>query len=132
MALGLLALGFKPGDKVMIIGDNAPQWYHAQLAAQANRGVAVGLFSDLLPPEIQTVAQRCDVKFAVVEGQEQVDKLLQIRPRLPAADKSHLLELQGPGPLQRRHPYRAAGGPETRGNLRQRTSRHLRPECGRR
>ena len=87
LALGLLALGFEPGDKLMIIGDNAPQWYHAQLAAQANRGVSVGLFPDLLPPEIQTVAQTCDVKFAVVEGQEQVDKLLQIRPQLPLLTK---------------------------------------------
>jgi long-chain acyl-CoA synthetase len=87
LALGLLALGFEPGDRVLIIGDNAPQWYHAQLAAQANRGVSVGLFSDLLPPEIQTVAQTCDAKFAVVEGQEQVDKLLQIRPQLPLLTK---------------------------------------------
>lgn len=87
LALGLLALGFEPGDKLLIIGDNAPQWYHAQLAAQANRGVSVGLFSDLLPPEIQTAAQKCEVKFAVVEGQEQVDKLLKIRPKLPLLTK---------------------------------------------
>ena len=38
LALGLLALGFEPGDKVLIIGDNAPQWYYAELAAQANHG----------------------------------------------------------------------------------------------
>jgi long-chain acyl-CoA synthetase len=87
LALGLLALGFEPGDKVLIIGDNAPQWYQAQLATQANRGVSVGLFSDLLPPEIQTVAQTCDVKFAIVESQEQVDKLLEIRYQLPLLTK---------------------------------------------
>ena len=47
LALGLLSLGFEPEDKVLIIGDNAPQWYQAELAAQANGGASVGLYSDL-------------------------------------------------------------------------------------
>ena len=83
LALGLLALGFQPEDKVLIIGDNAPQWYYAALAAQANRGICVGLFSDSLPPEIKTTAENCEACFAVVDGQEQVDKLLQIKDALP-------------------------------------------------
>jgi long-chain acyl-CoA synthetase len=87
LALGLLAFGFKPGDKVLIIGDNAPQWYYAELAAQANHGVSVGLFSDLLPLEIQYIAKKSEARFAVVEGQEQVDKLLQIKDELPLLKK---------------------------------------------
>ena len=87
LALGLLALGFEPGDKVLIIGDNAPQWYYAELAAQANHGVSVGLFSDLLPLEIKTMAENSEARFAVVEGQEQVDKFLQIKDALPLLKK---------------------------------------------
>jgi len=87
LALGLLALGFEPGDKVLIIGDNAPQWYYAELAAQANHGASVGLFSDLLPLEIKTIAENCEAKYAVVEGQEQVDKFLQIKDELPLLKK---------------------------------------------
>ena len=87
LALGLLVLGFEPGDKVLIIGDNAPQWYYAQLATQANHGVSVGLFSDLLSSEIKYIAENSDAKFAVVEGQEQVDKFLQIRDALPLLKK---------------------------------------------
>ena len=34
LALGLLSLGFKAGDKLLIIGDNAPEWYFGELAAQ--------------------------------------------------------------------------------------------------
>jgi long-chain acyl-CoA synthetase len=83
LALGLLALGMEPGDKVLIIGDNAPQWYYAELAVQANHGVSVGLFSDLLPQEIKTIAEDSDARFAVVEGQEQVDKFLDIKNALP-------------------------------------------------
>jgi long-chain acyl-CoA synthetase len=85
--LGLLAFGFEPGDKVLIIGDNAPQWYYAELAAQANHGVCVGLFSDLLPLEIKYIAENSEARFAVVEGQEQVDKFLQIRDVLPLLKK---------------------------------------------
>jgi long-chain acyl-CoA synthetase len=87
LALGLLSFGLVPGDKVLIIGDNAPQWYYAALAAQANHGVTVGLFSDLPPSEVQYIAENSEAKFAVVEGQEQVDKLLQIRDALPLLQK---------------------------------------------
>jgi long-chain acyl-CoA synthetase len=87
LALGLLALGFESEDKVLIIGDNAPHWYYAELAAQADHGVSVGLFSDLLPLEIKTIAENCEARFAVVEGQEQVDKLLQIKDALPLLKK---------------------------------------------
>jgi long-chain acyl-CoA synthetase len=87
LALGLLSFGFEPGDKVLIIGDNAPQWYYAELAAQANHGVSVGLYSELLPSEIKYIAENSEARFAVVEGQEQVDKLLQIKDTLPLLKK---------------------------------------------
>jgi len=87
LSLGLLAFGFEPGDKVLIIGDNAPQWYYAELAAQANHGVSVGLYSDLLPLEIKYIAENSEARFAVVEGQEQVDKFLQIKDTLPLLKK---------------------------------------------
>jgi long-chain acyl-CoA synthetase len=87
LALGLLALGFEPGDKLLIIGDNAPQWYYAELAVQANHGVSVGLYADLIPAEIKYIAENSEAKFAIVEGQEQVDKLLRIKDELPLIKK---------------------------------------------
>ena len=83
LALGLLSLGFVPGDKVLIIGDNAPQWYYAELAAQANHGASVGLYSDLTPLEIKYIAENSEARFAIVEDQEQVDKFLQFKDELP-------------------------------------------------
>jgi len=87
LALGLLSLGFEPGDKVMIIGDNAPEWYYAELAAQAGHGVSVGVCPDLLPREIKIIAENSEARFAIVEGQEQVDKFLQIKDELPLLKK---------------------------------------------
>src|SRR4030066_1779529 len=87
LALGLLSLGFEPGDKVVIIGDNAPQWYYAELAAQGSHGLSVGLYSDLTPREIKYIAENSEARFAIVENQEQVDKFLQIKNELPLLKK---------------------------------------------
>ena len=87
LALGLLSLGFEPGDKLLIIGDNAPHWYYAELAAQASHGVSVGLYSDLTPSEIKYIAENSEARFVVVENQEQVDKILQIKNELPLLKK---------------------------------------------
>jgi long-chain acyl-CoA synthetase len=87
LALGLLSLGFESGDKLLIIGDNSPEWYYAEVAAQANHGVSVGLYSELTPPEIKHVAGNSEAKFAIAENQEQVDKFLQIKGELPLLKK---------------------------------------------
>jgi long-chain acyl-CoA synthetase len=87
LALGLLSLGFEPGDKLLIIGDNAPEWYYSELAAQANHGVSVGLYSELTSPEIKHIAENSEAKFAIAENQEQVDKVLQIKNELPQLEK---------------------------------------------
>jgi len=87
LALGLLSIGFEFGDNMLIIGDNTPHWYFAELAAQANHGAAVGLYSGLPSSEIETIARNCEARFAVVQDQEQVDKLLEIQDRLPLLKK---------------------------------------------
>ena len=87
LALGLQTLGFEPGDKLLIIGDNAPQWYYAELAAQANQGASVGVYSELTPLEIKIIAENSEARFAIVEDQEQVDKFLQIKAELPLLKK---------------------------------------------
>jgi long-chain acyl-CoA synthetase len=87
LSLGLLSIGFEPDDKMLIIGDNAPQWYYAELAAQSNYGVSIGAYSDLTPHEIRYIAENCEARFAIVEDQEQIDKLIQIKDELPLLEK---------------------------------------------
>ncbi|MGE5839997.1 MAG: AMP-binding protein [Deltaproteobacteria bacterium] len=87
LALGLMSLGLKAGDKVLIVGDNAPQWYYAELATQASHAVAVGAYSDLTPREIRYLAENSEAAFAVVQDQEQVDKLLMVKEDLPLLKK---------------------------------------------
>lgn len=87
LALGLQSLGFEPGDKLIIIGDNAPEWYFFELAAQANQGVCVGMYSECTPREIKHVAENCEAGFAIAQDQEQVDKFLEIKTELPLLKK---------------------------------------------
>ena len=51
-ALGLKEMGFQPGDKISIVGDNEPEWYWTELAAQALGGTSVGLYIDVIPKEV--------------------------------------------------------------------------------
>ena len=83
-ACGLAALGFTRGDKLAIIGDNRPQLYWAMIAAQALGGVPVPLYQDSVAEEMTYILDETDAGFAVVEDQEQVDKLLEIKHRCPA------------------------------------------------
>lgn len=82
-ALGLLELGFKRGDKLAIIGDNRPEWVISELAAQSLGGVSVGIYQESLPNEITYIIDNSDACIVVVEDQEQVDKLLEIKHEIP-------------------------------------------------
>ena len=53
------------------------------MAAQALGGVPVPLYQDAVAAEMAFVLQDADIGFAVVEDQEQVDKLLEVLPQCP-------------------------------------------------
>jgi len=83
LACGLAELGFQRGDKIAIIGDNRPRLYGAMCAAQALGGVPVPMYQDSVANELQFVVDHADVRFAIGENQEQVDKLLEIMDSCP-------------------------------------------------
>jgi len=83
LALGLRALGFRRGDKLSVVGDNRPSLYLAQLAAQALGGVAIPVYQDAIASELVYVLNHAEVSVIVAEDQEQVDKILSLRDRLP-------------------------------------------------
>src|SRR5262245_52418529 len=86
IALGLASLGFQRGDKIAIVGDNRPQRYWAMLASQALGGVPVPLYQDSIERERQYAVEHAEARFAVVEDQEQVDKLLSVRAQCPGLE----------------------------------------------
>ena len=82
-ALGLASLGFKRGDKLSVVGDNRPQLYFAQLAAQALGGVSVPVYQDSIASELVYVLNHAETSVIVAEDQEQVDKALSLKDKLP-------------------------------------------------
>ena len=86
MACGLAALGFERGDRLAIIGDNRPHLYWAMTAAQCLGGVPVPIYQDSVANEMRFVLDHAQTRFAAVEDQEQVDKLLEIRDSLPTLE----------------------------------------------
>ena len=86
LASGLAALGFKRGDNLAIIGDNRPHLYMMMTAVQCLGGVPVPLYQDAVANEMSFVLQDAGVRFALVEDQEQVDKLLELKDQLPALE----------------------------------------------
>ncbi|NQV99929.1 MAG: AMP-binding protein [Rhodospirillales bacterium] len=84
LVCGLQTLGVERGDKVCICGDNRPHLYWALTAVQALGAVPVPVYQDSVAEEMQFIYAHAEAKFAIVENQEQVDKLLEIRPQIPA------------------------------------------------
>jgi long-chain acyl-CoA synthetase len=83
LTCGLSELGFARGDKLAIIGDNRPRLYWAIAATQALGGIPVPIYQDSIADEMAFVLDHAEVRFAIAEDQEQVDKLVAIKDRCP-------------------------------------------------
>jgi long-chain acyl-CoA synthetase len=82
LGLGLAKLGVERGDMVAIIGDNRPEWVFSELAVQSIGGVSVGIYQESLSNEIAYILNDCAAKVVIVEDQEQVDKLFEVREEI--------------------------------------------------
>jgi long-chain acyl-CoA synthetase len=84
LACGLAEEGFKRGEHLALVGDNRPRIYAAVCAAQCLGGIPVPLYQDAVATELVFPIQNAEIRFAVAEDQEQVDKLLEILPQCPS------------------------------------------------
>jgi long-chain acyl-CoA synthetase len=84
LACGLAAAGLGRGQHLVVIGENRPRLYASMLAAQSIGAIPVPLYQDAAAAEFVFPIANADVAFAVVEDQEQVDKLLEVRAQCPA------------------------------------------------
>ena len=82
-AAGLSRLGLERGNTIAIVGSNRPRLYWSVTAAQMLGAVPVPVYADAVADELAYVLAHADVRFAAVEDQEQVDKILSVSERLP-------------------------------------------------
>ncbi len=95
IACGLAEAGVQRGDHVVVVGENRPRLYASMLAAQALRAVAVPLYQDAVAAEYLFPMRNAEVRVAIVEDQEQVDKMLEIRAQHPALARIWYDEARG-------------------------------------
>jgi len=82
LACGLAAQGFRRGMHLAIIGDNRPRLYWSMAAAQVLGGIPVPMYQDAPAAEFVYVLKDAEIAYAVVEDQEQVDKMLEAKPQV--------------------------------------------------
>jgi long-chain acyl-CoA synthetase len=95
VGMALWALGVRPGDKVAIHSENRLAWVVSDLAAQGIQAVSVGLYSTNPASEVEYLLSHSETKVLIAEDQEQVDKALEVRLRLPQLEKIIYIEPRG-------------------------------------
>ncbi len=85
--LGLQRIGFSKEDKIAIISDNIPEVLYVAIGAQALGGISVGIYQTSLPDEIGGILDFFDVSVVFCNDQEQVDKVIEVRDKIPKVKK---------------------------------------------
>jgi len=95
VASGLVALGLRRGECVSIIAENRPEWLYSDLGIMAAGGVTVGVYTTSSPEQCAYILNHSEARFHIVEDEEQLDKVLQVRGRLPLLERIIVIDLKG-------------------------------------
>ena len=93
--LGLLQLGLQPGQTVAVLGENCREWVYAELGVALVRGITAGVYPTSPAPEVEYLLALSEAPIIVCEDQEQLDKVLSIRERLPALRAIIVIDARG-------------------------------------
>jgi long-chain acyl-CoA synthetase len=93
LALGLVELGVEKGDRVSILGNTRPEWTYFDFAALSIGAVVVPIYQTNSPEECRYVLENSDAKVVIVEDDEQIEKIREVREQLPALQ--HVVRMTG-------------------------------------
>ncbi len=95
VGLGLRELGLNKGDKAAIISEDNPEWLYADLGIQSVGGATVGIYTTDSPEQVEYVVGHSESKFYIAEDEEQLDKILKVRERVPMLKKIFVIDMEG-------------------------------------
>jgi len=95
LAMGLAALGVKPGQCVSMLSNTRVEWVWCDLAVLSCAGVSNGIYPTDAAEQVHYLCQDSDSVVLVVEDEEQLDKALEVRERLPRLRKIVLIDPTG-------------------------------------
>ena len=93
--MGLIALGLKSGEMASIISSTRPEWLFADLGIQSACGITVPIYETNSAQQVQYILADAGVKYIVVEDEEQLDKVLEVRGDLPLLEKIIVIDWKG-------------------------------------
>jgi len=94
-ALGFMALGLHPGDRVAIISENNPEWLYSDMGTLAAGGVTVGIYPTDSANQVEYVLNHSGAVFYIAEDEEQLDKVLEVRHKIPCLQKIIIMDMEG-------------------------------------
>ena len=95
VSLALVAMGLKPGECVSVIGENCPEWVYIDLGTMHAGGTTVGVYATNSWEQCRYVVDHSDSRFYFVENEEQLDKALRFREKVPRLEKIIVWDLKG-------------------------------------
>ena len=82
-AAGLRELGVVPGDRVVLMMRNIPEFHYLDLAVLFLGATPVSIYNSSSPEQVAYLAGHCEAKVAIVENDGFLSKFLEVRDELP-------------------------------------------------
>jgi long-chain acyl-CoA synthetase len=95
VALGLVAIGFEPGECASILSNTCRDWMFADFGVLCAGGVSNGIYPTDAPPQVEYLLADSNSVHVFVEDEEQLDKVLEVRARLPHLRRIIVFDLEG-------------------------------------
>ncbi|MEN8246495.1 MAG: AMP-binding protein [Thermodesulfobacteriota bacterium] len=95
IGMGLISLGFEPGDCVSILANTVPEWLYADLGTLSVAGVSSGIYPTDSAEQVEYLVNDSYTKFLFVEDDEQLDKALGIRSKTSQLRKIIVFDMEG-------------------------------------
>ncbi len=92
---GLRAIGVGEGDRVAVLSENRAEWLLSDLGAQGIGAVSVGIYPTSPASEVQYLLGHSKSVVVIVEDEEQIDKILAVRKKLPALKHIVVIDTRG-------------------------------------
>ncbi len=92
---GLLAIGFDARETASILSNTNVEWVLCDLAVLSANGVSNGIYPTDAAEQVQYLSEDSGTTVLFVEDDEQLDKALEVRERLPRLKKIVVFDMDG-------------------------------------
>jgi long-chain acyl-CoA synthetase len=93
LSLGLIALGIEKGDKVAILSNTRVEWTYFDFAALTAGATVVPIYQTNSAEECRYVLENSDARAVIVEDDEQMAKVREVRDQCPMLE--HVIRVEG-------------------------------------